>query len=133
MTGRAELVKVAQLPSGPGLAAVAGGQAVGSPLLATGARRPTVPSAAVLREGAERFVLVEEANTDAGSEYHKMPVVVGRESGGRVELLSGGVFPGDRVVTRGGHELGPFFAPHALRPSAEAARNIGCASNRCAW
>lgn len=87
--------------------------------------RPTVPTAAVLREGAERFVLVEEATTAAASEYRRVPVAVGRESGGRVEVLAGGVFPGDRVVTRGGHELAPFFAPTVLKLSPEAARSIG--------
>ncbi|VTR95386.1 secretion protein : Efflux transporter, RND family, MFP subunit OS=uncultured planctomycete GN=HGMM_F01A04C20 PE=4 SV=1: Biotin_lipoyl_2: HlyD_3: HlyD_2 [Gemmata massiliana] len=87
--------------------------------------RLTVPATAILREGVERFVLVEEANAVGSSEYRKVPVVVGRAAGGRVEVIAGGVFAGDRVVTRGGHELGPFFAPTVLRPTPEAARNIG--------
>jgi RND family efflux transporter MFP subunit len=85
----------------------------------------TVPSAALLREGAERFVLVEEASAAGSSEYRRKPVVVGRESNGRVEVLGGGLFPGDRVVTRGGHELAPFFAPTVLKLSPETGRTIG--------
>jgi len=94
-------------------------------LVSDGKPHPTVPSAAVLREGAERFVLVEEASAAGASEYRRKPVVVGRESGGRVEVLGGGLFPGDRVVTRGGHELAPFFAPTVLRLTPEAGRTIG--------
>ncbi|MCE9562388.1 MAG: efflux RND transporter periplasmic adaptor subunit [Planctomycetes bacterium] len=94
-------------------------------VVSDGKARPTVPSAAVLREGAERFVLVEEASAAGASEYRKKSVVVGRESGGRTEVLGGGIFPGDRVVTRGGHELAPFFAPTVLRLSPEAERTIG--------
>lgn len=96
-------------------------------VVSDGKARPTVPAAAILREGAERFVLVEEATTAASSEYRKKSVAVGREAGGRVEVLGGGVFPGDRVVTRGGHELAPFFAPTVLKLSPEAARTIGLA------
>jgi RND family efflux transporter MFP subunit len=94
-------------------------------IVSDGKARPAVPSAAVLREGAERFVLVEEASAAGSSEYRKKPVVVGRESGGRVEILGGQIFPGDRVVTRGGHELAPFFAPTVLKLSPEAERTIG--------
>ena len=94
-------------------------------IVSDGKARPTVPAEALLREGAERFVLVEEATTAGSSEYRKKPVAVGRESGGRVEVLGGGVFPGDRVVTRGGHELAPFFAPTVLKLTPEAERTIG--------
>jgi RND family efflux transporter MFP subunit len=94
-------------------------------VVSDGKARPTAPAAAVLREGAERFVLVEEATTAGSSEYRKKPVTVGREAGGRVEILGGGVFPGDRVVTRGGHELAPFFAPTVLRLTPEAGLTVG--------
>ena len=127
MSGRAYLIAVDEVPVPPALAAVTGGMGVAVPLLTTGKSRPTVPAVAVLREGVERFVLVEEASSAGSSEYRKVPVVVGREGGGRVEILAGGVFPGDRVVTRGGHELGPFFTPGVLRPGSEAGRNIGLA------
>ncbi len=130
MSGQAYLIAVEEVPVPPALAAVAGGMGVAVPLLTPGRLRPTVPSAAVLREGVERFVLVEEASAAGSSEYRRVPVVVGREAGGRVEILAGGVFPGDRVVTRGGHELGPFFTPGVLRLGPEAEWNIGLRAGR---
>jgi cobalt-zinc-cadmium efflux system membrane fusion protein len=87
--------------------------------------RPTVPAAAVAREGVDRFVFVEEANAAGASEYRKKPVATGRWAGGRVEILAGELFPGDRVVVRGAHELGGLFAPGVLRPGPEAERAIG--------
>jgi cobalt-zinc-cadmium efflux system membrane fusion protein len=45
-----------------------------------------VPSQAVLSDGAERYVLVEEAATKEGSEYQKVAVVVGRQSAGHTEV-----------------------------------------------
>jgi cobalt-zinc-cadmium efflux system membrane fusion protein len=101
MTGRAEVVLPADKP------------------------RPTVPVSAVAREGVDRFVLVEEASAAGASEYRKKPVAVGRRSGDRVEILAGELFPGDRVVVRGAHELGGLFAPGVLRLSPEAERSIG--------
>ena len=94
-------------------------------VVSDGKPRPTVPAESVLREGLERFVLVEEANAAGSSEYRERPVAVGRSAGGRVELIGGGLFPGDRVVTRGAHELGPFFSPGVLKLSPEAERTIG--------
>lgn len=87
--------------------------------------RPTVPVAAVVREGVDTFVLVEEASAAGASEYRKQPVALGRRADDRVEVLAGGVFPGDRVVVRGAHELGGLFAPGVLRLGAEAERSIG--------
>ncbi len=103
----------------PGMA----GQA--SVLLANKTARPTVPTHSIIREGAERFVLVEDAKTARGSEYHKKSVTPRRESGGKVELLRGAVYPGDRVVTQGASLLGPLFAPQVLKLSLEAERTIG--------
>ena len=60
-----------------------------------------MPAAAVVDDGAERFVLVEEANTDEAAEFRKVSVAVVRRSPDAVEVRSGGLFPGDRVVTRG--------------------------------
>jgi cobalt-zinc-cadmium efflux system membrane fusion protein len=123
MAGQAYLVVREEVSRPSGLVAVTGHPAMAVPL--TVRPRPSVPAAAVLREGAERFVLVEEASTAGSSEYRKVPVVPGRESGGRVEVLAGGVYTGDRVVTRGAHLLGHFFTPEVLRLSPEAARTIG--------
>ncbi len=81
----------------------------------------TVPAAAVVSDGAERYVLVEEGP----GQYVKQNVVIGHTARGRVELLAGQVVPGDRVVTRGSHELGGFFGQGAVRLSPQAARNVG--------
>jgi cobalt-zinc-cadmium efflux system membrane fusion protein len=93
-------------------------------ILSSDKPRPTVPVAAVAREGVERFVLVEEASAAGASEYRRKPVALGRRSGDRVEIVAGEIFPGDRVVVRGVHELGGFFAPGVLRVGSEAERSI---------
>jgi len=90
---------------------------------ATGTK--SVPFTALVNDGVDRFVLVEEASTAGVSEYRKRSVVVVRETPDAVEIRSPDLFPGDRVVTRGGHELGTFFAPGVLRLSPESARTIG--------
>lgn len=84
----------------------------------------TVPPLALIREGAERYVLVEDEATAKASQYQKRNVVVGLETPEFVQV-SGGVFPGDRVVTQGSHELSSFFVPGVLRLSDEAKKNIG--------
>ncbi len=85
----------------------------------------SVPAEALLHSGAERFVLVEETAVKGGSQYQKRSVVVGRRAGGRVEVSSPQLFPGERVVTRGGQQMTSFFIPNVLRPGPEASRNIG--------
>jgi RND family efflux transporter MFP subunit len=87
--------------------------------------KPAVPADALITEGAERYVLVEETATAAASQYQKQNVVIGRRAPDFVEILSGNVYPGDRVVTRGSHELAGFFVQGVLRLSPEAAKNIG--------
>jgi cobalt-zinc-cadmium efflux system membrane fusion protein len=42
-----------------------------------------------------------------------------------IEVRGGNLFPGDRVVTRGSHELGSFFTKGVLKVSDETARDIG--------
>jgi len=90
---------------------------------ATGTK--TVPFTALVNDGVDRFVLVEEASAAGVSEFRKKSVVVVRETPTTVVVRSPDLFPGDRVVTRGGHELGTFFAPGVLRLSPESARTIG--------
>lgn len=85
----------------------------------------SVPTQAVQSDGAERYVLVEEAATKEGSEYQKVAVVAGRQSNGQTEILAGKLLPGDRVVTQGGHELSSLFFLGVLRIGAESARTIG--------
>lgn len=90
---------------------------------ATGTK--TVPATALVNDGVDRFVLVEEASAANVSEFRKKSVVVVRETADAVEVRSPDLFPGDRVVTRGGHELGTFFAPGVLRLTPESASTIG--------
>lgn len=85
----------------------------------------TVPLAAVIRDGAERFVLVEQEQTEVASTYKKQTVALGKRDGEFIEVREGELYPGDRVVTRGSHELGGFFAKGVLRVSPETARDIG--------
>jgi RND family efflux transporter MFP subunit len=84
-----------------------------------------VPADALIAEGAERYVLIEETATEAASQYQKQNLVLGRRTVGFAEILAGNVYPGDRVVTRGGHELAGFFVPGVLKLSPEAAKSIG--------
>ncbi len=84
-----------------------------------------VPADALITEGAERYMLIEETATAAASQYQKQNVVVGRHTADFVEILAGNLYPGDRVVTRGSHELASFFVQGVLKLSPEAAKNIG--------
>jgi multidrug efflux pump subunit AcrA (membrane-fusion protein) len=58
-----------------------------------------VPLQAILTEGAEQFVFVENGDT-----YVRQNVVVGLKDDRYVEIRDG-LFPGDRVVVRGGYEI----------------------------
>jgi RND family efflux transporter MFP subunit len=84
-----------------------------------------VPADALITQGAERYVLIEETSTAAASQYQKQNVVVGRRTTDFVEILAGNLYPGDRVVTRGSHELAGFFVQGVLKLSPEAEKNIG--------
>lgn len=87
--------------------------------------RIAVPEEAVITNGLEKFVLVEEAATREGFEYRKQNVVLDGSGAGMVGLRDGNVFPGDQVVTAGSHELGGFFVAGSLRLSPEAEVNMG--------
>lgn len=91
----------------------------------SGVARVAVPTEALVGNGIEKFVLVEEAATERGYEYRKQNVVVDALDGPLVTLRDGGVFPGDRVVTKGSHELAGFFISGVLRLSPEAEENMG--------
>jgi RND family efflux transporter MFP subunit len=58
-----------------------------------------VPLQAILTEGAEQFVFVENGDT-----YVRQSVVLGLKDDRYVEIREG-LFPGDRIVVRGGYEL----------------------------
>jgi len=84
-----------------------------------------IPSDALVEDGLDHYVLVEEAKTAKASEFQKRHVAVKRRGLDWVEIQSGELFPGDRVVTRGSHELASFFVPGTLRLSAETKQTIG--------
>jgi len=84
-----------------------------------------VPLSAVLRDGADRFVLVERASSSKGSEFKKETLVLGRQGQEFVEVRGGRLFPSDRVVTQGSHELAGFFVKGSLTISDETATDIG--------
>ncbi len=94
-------------------------------LLPGAAKALAVPEEALVEDGSESYVLIEEAAVAGGSQFQRRNVVAGRRAGGWAEVLSAGLFPGDRVVTRGAHQVGSFFIPGVLRPSPEAARSMG--------
>ena len=64
-----------------------------------GVRVLAVPRPSLLKTGGETFVYIEQ-----GGQYLKQNVVVGIEDDRFAEILEG-LYPGDRVVTRGNYEL----------------------------
>jgi RND family efflux transporter MFP subunit len=90
-------------------------------ILSTQEKKATIPPAALISEGAERSVLVEEGP----GQYVRQHIVVGRSTPGGVEVRSGQLFPGDRVVTVGSHELATLLVQGVLRLSPQASENIG--------
>lgn len=88
------------------------------------AKLPTIPSSSLLGTGAERFVLVEVAATNKGHEYRRQNVVVAAQNSAYTQIRSGGLYPGDRIVTSGAHILSSFFILGSLRLSPEGLKNI---------
>ncbi|MBI3467212.1 MAG: efflux RND transporter periplasmic adaptor subunit [Planctomycetes bacterium] len=83
------------------------------------------PTAAPVTAGAETYVFVEQkapAKNKPG-EYVKRNVVLGLRTPNWVEVKEG-LFPGDKVVLKGGHELSSFFVQGVLTLTLEAQRNI---------
>ena len=99
----------------------------GTARIAMGAaeQRVAVPAEAVVNNGLEQYVLVEEAATARGVEYRRQNVVVEGAGPGMVLLRDGSVYPGDRVVTQGSHELSAFFINGILTLSPEAEVAMG--------
>ena len=87
-------------------------------------KKLTVPKKALLTNGTEWFVLVEEAATARGSQYRKQNIAIGFTDSDVAEICAGDVFPGDRVVTTGGHQMSNFFLQGVLRLSPEARKNL---------
>ena len=91
----------------------------------TSATSLLVPQSAVVRDGAERFVLVEQERTDKASLFRKVPLAIGLQSDGYSEVVRGELVPGDRVLTQGSRQLGRLFTQGILRLSPEAIQDIG--------
>ena len=108
-------------PPGPGPRLLPGMVGQADFLLPAPRKAVTLPADAVLGDGAERYVLVEEGP----GQYARQNVVLGRRARGLVEVLAGQVVPGDRVVTVGAHELASFLGHNVLRLSPEATRSAG--------
>lgn len=85
----------------------------------------TIPADALIDDGVNPFVLIEEVSAEKQSEYRRKNVSVIRRSGSQVEIRGGDLLPGDRVAVRGAHELGAFFHPEVLKLSPEARDAIG--------
>jgi RND family efflux transporter MFP subunit len=112
----------AELVNGPGQLLLLPGMAGEARLLLpVNGRRLTVPEEALLHDGAETFVLVEEGP----GQYLRRNVVPGLAAAGRVEVRSSQLYPGDRVVVSGGHELGALFVRGTFKVSPEAAEAVG--------
>jgi RND family efflux transporter MFP subunit len=85
----------------------------------------SVPAAALIVDGPERYVFVERPGNERATDYLKQNVVTGRRTRDRVQIVAGDVYPGDQVVTTGAHELASSFVRGELRLSREAERNGG--------
>ncbi len=94
--------------------------------------RLTVPQNAVYSDGLQHYVFVEEASTRNSAEYRKKAIRLGERSletqtpnEYRVEVLSGDVYPGDRIVVKGGHELSSLFFLGVLKLSSDDQQRLG--------
>ncbi len=92
----------------------------------------TVPQRAVYSDGLQNYVFVEEASTRSSAEYRKKTVRLGKRiletqkpSELMVEVLQGDIYPGDRVVVRGGHELSSLFFLGVLKLSSSDQKRLG--------
>lgn len=92
--------------------------------------RILVPANSLIKDGAERFVLVEQERTEKASLFRKIPVAIGVQNGGYAEIVRGEIFPGDRILTQGSRQLGHLFTQGVLRLSPEAVQDIGLKTQR---
>ncbi len=84
--------------------------------------RLSIPAKALHSDGLQHYVFVELASTKSSSSYAKRYVALGgrvsqaKESSSRyLEVASGDLYPGDRVVVQGGHELSSLFFLEVLK------------------
>jgi membrane fusion protein, heavy metal efflux system len=83
------------------------------------------PVAALLRDAGGEFVLLEEGR----GKYVRRPLVVGLRTHQFVEVRDG-LFPGDRVVTTGNHELAALFPARVASETKDAAKNSAGKNNQ---
>ncbi|XZE35744.1 efflux RND transporter periplasmic adaptor subunit [Pirellulaceae bacterium SH501] len=95
-------------------------------------RMLALPRRSIYSDGLQNYVFVEEASTRTSAEYRKKTVRIGKRhlvqspnTEQTVELLQGDVFPGDRVVVKGGHELSSLFFLGVLKLSTDEQKNLG--------
>lgn len=94
--------------------------------------RLAVPLQSVFSDGLQSYVFVEEASTKTSAEYRKRNVILGNRKlaptssqATFIELLQGEVYPGDRVVSKGGHELSSLFFLGVLKLSESDRDRLG--------
>jgi cobalt-zinc-cadmium efflux system membrane fusion protein len=92
----------------------------------------TVPRRAVYSDGLQNYVFVEEASTRTSAEYRKKTIQLGKRTleaheqiEPMVEVLQGDIYPGDRVVVKGGHELSSLFFLGVLKLSSSDQQRLG--------
>ncbi len=95
-------------------------------------KRLSVPVRSVYSDGLQSYVFVEESSTKASAEYRKRNIKLGQRLAspapgdlGNVEVIQGAVFPGDRVVIKGGHELSSLFFLDVLKLTSEDRTRLG--------
>jgi RND family efflux transporter MFP subunit len=100
--------------------------------LSTEAEKLTIPQPSVYSDGLQPYVFVEEASTHAAGEYRKQNVRLGNRklssadpSVPMIEMLQGDIYPGDRVVVKGGHELSSLFFLGVLKLSDADQQRLG--------
>ncbi len=100
------------------------------------AERLTVPARAVYSDGLQNYLFVEEASTRTSAEYRKQTIRLGKRTLSTkkstkkatepmFEVLQGDIFPGDRVIVKGGHELSSLFFLEVLKLSNSDLQRLG--------
>ncbi len=91
-------------------------------------------------DGLQNYVFVEEASTRKAAEFRKRNIRLGKRvlanqesAEPMVEVIQGDIFPGDRVVVRGGHELSTLFFLGVLKLSNSDQQRLGILSSPAAY
>ncbi len=94
--------------------------------------RMAVPLRSVYSDGLQTYVFVEEASTRSSAEYKKRNVKIGISkllsrdfANSAIEIIQGDLYPGDRVVVKGGHELSSLFFLGVLKLTQVDRKRLG--------